>query len=672
MASSPKIDDLKKKFDENPRRYFAPLANEYRKAGEIDQAIAICREYLPQQPGHMSGHIVFGQALYEARQLDEAKTVFETALSLDPENLIALKHLGDITLLAGDREAAKGWYKRVLEADPRNEETQAQLKSIEQSEGAAPTPVASLSTQATQPVPTAKPAAAAASAPTVVMSAVKPPSPKIETKPAAAPAAPSPPAGLPQPAAAPSATSPTAEIRVEGLTRGEPPATKPGAGVPAVAATVIMEAPHGVSPVKPTEAPPVTPALGLETTSMASGPEAPPLDSFSLEGLESTSLAPAAAPPQPAAAAPAPPTIELELPTAPPAAAPAPAAELPTIDLEFAAPAVPAAAAAPEPAPPTLPAAAPDEPGLVDLQVDLPPVSPAPSPVVASPPSPPPTVVEPPPAPAPVALDAPAPAELPMIDVEVPAAAPPAVPAVPPAQAGAEAAPFVTETMAELYLQQGHIEEALRVYRALLEQRPGDAALLATVARLEAPPAAPPAAQAPAAPPLAHVGGPSIRSILLLIAERRPGHRPAGSGQNGGAPALVAEPEMAPPTPAASPTPPAGGSAPERLAVDALAALWGNAPPDAREETAAVMLAVAFADLSGMHQAAADSGVTGGASAPTAPGSVAPPSSFSFDKFFSQRVTAEHATQVPGAAAPAESQEDVAKFTRWLEGLKQQ
>ena len=53
MASSPKIEDLKKKFEENPRRYFAPLANEYRKAGDFNQAIAICREYLPQQPGHI-------------------------------------------------------------------------------------------------------------------------------------------------------------------------------------------------------------------------------------------------------------------------------------------------------------------------------------------------------------------------------------------------------------------------------------------------------------------------------------------------------------------------------------------------------------------------------------------------------------------------------------------
>ena len=107
MASSARIDELKQKFDENPRRYFAPLANEFRKVGDLEQAILICEAYLPQQPGHMSGHIVYGQALFESNRLDEALGVFQTALSLDPENLIALRHLGDIAARQGDPTSAR-------------------------------------------------------------------------------------------------------------------------------------------------------------------------------------------------------------------------------------------------------------------------------------------------------------------------------------------------------------------------------------------------------------------------------------------------------------------------------------------------------------------------------------------------------------------------------------
>ena len=49
MQGSTRIDELRQKFHENPRRYFAPLANEYRKAGDPEQAIAICRAHLAQQ-----------------------------------------------------------------------------------------------------------------------------------------------------------------------------------------------------------------------------------------------------------------------------------------------------------------------------------------------------------------------------------------------------------------------------------------------------------------------------------------------------------------------------------------------------------------------------------------------------------------------------------------------
>ncbi len=130
MSTAARIDELRKKFEENPRRYFAPLANELRKAGNLSEAIGLCREFLPKQPEHMSGYIVFGQALYESGDLSEARTVFEQALALDPENLKALRYLGDIAKWEGDSAAARRWYERVLEADPRNDDIAAQLATL--------------------------------------------------------------------------------------------------------------------------------------------------------------------------------------------------------------------------------------------------------------------------------------------------------------------------------------------------------------------------------------------------------------------------------------------------------------------------------------------------------------------------------------------------------------
>ncbi|MEP7382117.1 MAG: tetratricopeptide repeat protein [Gemmatimonadota bacterium] len=135
MATSARLDELKKKFDENPRRYFAPLANEYRKLGDLTQAIALCRAHLPNQPGHISGHIVLAQALYEARELGESRQIFEASLDLDPENLIALRYLGDIAREQGEPMQARGWYERVLDADPRNDEIALLLKELDESSG---------------------------------------------------------------------------------------------------------------------------------------------------------------------------------------------------------------------------------------------------------------------------------------------------------------------------------------------------------------------------------------------------------------------------------------------------------------------------------------------------------------------------------------------------------
>ncbi|HEX6964562.1 MAG TPA: tetratricopeptide repeat protein [Gemmatimonadaceae bacterium] len=131
MADSALIDDLEKQFADNPRRVFARLANEYRKAGDAERAIEICRHHVPQQPGYISGHIVLGQALFDTGQFDEARGAFETALGLDPENLIALRQLGDIARETGDLEGAGSWYRRLLEVDPQNEEVAEQLQALD-------------------------------------------------------------------------------------------------------------------------------------------------------------------------------------------------------------------------------------------------------------------------------------------------------------------------------------------------------------------------------------------------------------------------------------------------------------------------------------------------------------------------------------------------------------
>jgi hypothetical protein len=138
MSTAARIDELRNKFEENPRRYFASLASELRRAGSLSEAIALSRAFLLEQPDHMSGHIVFGEVLYAVGDLSGARAVFEQALALDPENEKALGHLGDIAKREGDTDGARRWYERVLKADPWNDGIAAQLATLVRPENVAP------------------------------------------------------------------------------------------------------------------------------------------------------------------------------------------------------------------------------------------------------------------------------------------------------------------------------------------------------------------------------------------------------------------------------------------------------------------------------------------------------------------------------------------------------
>lgn len=127
---SARLEELRTRFQENPRRYFAPYANELRKSGDATQAIAICRTHLTGQPGHVSGHIVLGQALHEAGESAEARQAFTSALELDPENFIALRTMGEISYANGELADARHWYERLLDADPRNTEVSQLLADL--------------------------------------------------------------------------------------------------------------------------------------------------------------------------------------------------------------------------------------------------------------------------------------------------------------------------------------------------------------------------------------------------------------------------------------------------------------------------------------------------------------------------------------------------------------
>jgi tetratricopeptide (TPR) repeat protein len=698
MGTSARIDELRKKFDENPRRYFAPLANEYRKAGDLEQAIFICQEYLPQQPGHMSGHIVYGQALYESGREEEAKAVFETALSLDPENLIALKHLGDIARASGDAAGARNWYQRVLDADPRNDEIIVLISSLAPSSDAQATssPRERFTPLSNAVIETA-PDSDASSDNSFVYASERSEIEQSEIEKSEDALLPSEfemgsgeeaaisvggPEQTDVPPLPPSHPAPAATTTDDGLldlddfslsgvpvgatTPDEPVATPSPIGLDGDvnisggftfgADDVSLEA-ESFAETAPTPSPDIELATdinlgliqGAESANTA-GDELP-----SLAGLETFEAGVIAASPVDV------PVLETEA-----------FFDLPPIDdnAPGASPAVGAsseltseeslAESDAEPAMETFSFAdesAPIDGGHDGLDV--------PESVTDGEPA----DHEAPPSQVAAAMDA---GDQPKEEHREESAAEP------------EEA-FVTETMAELYIQQGHLDSALDIYRRLVEQRPNEPDLRDRLRAIEDRLFGPPAAAAAEDEDSPSPSGPTIREFLIALVSRRP--------SNGGSSQMRASQETTPEETALEETAPEFSNRGSRMtpsasetvtgSIDALFSGAHKMVSDA-DLDAASALAAAFATtpepeghrptpLPGTpaHRAPDELSLDHVFKPNTPPRDTSASNAFSFDQFFADEMTDAGAepSREPAPGSP-EATDDIAQFNAWLNGLK--
>jgi tetratricopeptide (TPR) repeat protein len=130
-------DDLQSLIDRykrgNDSRVFAPLADAYRKTGEVDRAIEILEKGLERFPQYASAHVILGKCFYDKGASERAKNEFARVLELDPENMVALKFTGDILLAEDRRVEAAECYRKILVIDPTNEAVARALKDMEAS-----------------------------------------------------------------------------------------------------------------------------------------------------------------------------------------------------------------------------------------------------------------------------------------------------------------------------------------------------------------------------------------------------------------------------------------------------------------------------------------------------------------------------------------------------------
>lgn len=99
------------------KEYWPAKAKEYLENNKYSKAVEVCTSGLKDEPEIISGRIVLAQALYHSNQLNEAESQFYRILQVDPNNILALKYLGDLKFRAGDEITAFAFYERVLKLD---------------------------------------------------------------------------------------------------------------------------------------------------------------------------------------------------------------------------------------------------------------------------------------------------------------------------------------------------------------------------------------------------------------------------------------------------------------------------------------------------------------------------------------------------------------------------
>jgi tetratricopeptide (TPR) repeat protein len=140
MAYEPELERLERRYQDDPARNFAQLAETYRKAGRLDDALTLLRGHLAERPNYVSGLVVLGRCLLDQQNDGEARETFERVLGVDGEHIIALRALGEIAERGGDVSQARTWFGRLLEVDPMNDEAEAAMQRLAQAAEAPAAP----------------------------------------------------------------------------------------------------------------------------------------------------------------------------------------------------------------------------------------------------------------------------------------------------------------------------------------------------------------------------------------------------------------------------------------------------------------------------------------------------------------------------------------------------
>lgn len=127
------LDRLKERVERDPEsKLFVPLAEEYKKAGMLEEAIDVLIKGLERHPNYMSARVSLGKVYLEKGMFNEAGQEFEKVITVIPDNLYAHKKLAEIYKNLDNSNKAITELRVVLRLNPTDELAAKSLASLEE------------------------------------------------------------------------------------------------------------------------------------------------------------------------------------------------------------------------------------------------------------------------------------------------------------------------------------------------------------------------------------------------------------------------------------------------------------------------------------------------------------------------------------------------------------
>jgi tetratricopeptide (TPR) repeat protein len=143
MPEHPRIEELRRRVQEDPASIaFAQLAEEYRRAGNYEEAVATCRAGLVIHPGYLSARVTLGRALIEIKDLDAAEVELMYVLQHASENLSAIRGMAEIYHRRGNLIDALAFYQAALGLAKHDPDLEQAVAEISRSLSPQPAPAA--------------------------------------------------------------------------------------------------------------------------------------------------------------------------------------------------------------------------------------------------------------------------------------------------------------------------------------------------------------------------------------------------------------------------------------------------------------------------------------------------------------------------------------------------